>query len=166
MSKASAAQTAKTMRQLSQAAIPILIAVIALPLIGQIYLALFEPQPGANASALIATYIISAVPALILAFSLMGLAAMLREYEEGRFLSLTAGAAFKRVSAGAMIALIAHVAIAPILIGLIEGKGLGAMLQADTFLLCIMVFCAAMLTVGALLEDSARALKADNDQIV
>lgn len=166
MSQASAAQTAKTMRQLAQAAVPILIAAIALPLIGQIYLALFEPQPGANAGALIATRIISAVPALILAFSLMGLAAMLREYEQGRFLSLAAGAAFKRVSAGAMIALIAHVAVAPILIGLIESKSLSEMLQADTFLLCIMVFCAAMLTVGALLEDAARALKADNDQIV
>lgn len=166
MSKASASQTAKTMRQLSQAAIPILIAAIALPLIGQIYLALFEPQPGANAAALIGAHVLRALPALILAGSLFGLVRVLREYEAGRFLSAEAGAAFKRVSAGAMIALIAHVAAAPILIGLIEGKSLSEMLQADTFSLCIMVFCAAMLTVGALLEDAARVLKSEHDQIV
>lgn len=166
MSKASAAQTAKTMRQLSQAAIPILIAAIALPLIGNLYLALAEPAPGANAGVLIATQIIAALPGLILAGSLFWLVHVLREYEQGRFLSSAAGGAFKRVSAGAMIALIAHVALAPMLIGLIQGGSLSDMLRADMFSLCIMVFCAAMLTVGALLEDAARTLKAEHDQIV
>ena len=166
MSKASAAGAAKNMRQLSQVAIPILIAAVALPLIGGIYLALFEPAPGANAGALIATHIIRALPAFILAFALTGLVTVLREYEEGRFLSLTAGAAFKRVSAGAIVALLLHIVAAPVLVGVIEGRSLGQTLDFDVFSLCVMMFCAAVLTVGALLEDAARALKADNDQIV
>lgn len=164
MSKASAAQTAKTMRQLAQAGVPLLIVAIALPLIGEIYLALFGPAPGANAGALIAAHVIRALPAFILAFALTGLIAILREYEEGRFLSRESGAAFKRVSTGAIVALLLHIVGAPMLIGVIEGRG--ELFNADMFSLCLLMFCAAMLTVGALLEDAARALKADNDQIV
>lgn len=164
MSRASASQTAKTMRQLTQVSIPLLIAAIVLPLIGQIYLALFEPAPGAHASAVIAVDIIRAAPALLLAFSLFGLVAVLREYEEGRFFSLASSVALKRVSAGAIIAMLVQIAAAPLLIGIIEGRG--DLFIFDTFSLCLLMFAGAMLTVAALLEDAARALKADNDQIV
>jgi len=164
MTKASASATAKNMRQLSQAAIPLLIAAIALPLIGQVYLALFEPAPGANTGALVATHLIRALPALIFAISLSGIVAVLREYEAGRFLSLTAGAAFKQVSVSAIVALLLQIVAAPVLIGLIEGGG--ALFQFDLFSLCVLLFLGAMLTVAALLEEAARALKAEHDQIV
>lgn len=166
MGQSSAAASAKTMRQLTQAGLPILLAVIFLNLIGSLYLAIFEPAPGANTPAIVAVHVIAALPALLLAASLTGLVKMLCEFEAGRFVSAVAGAAFKRVSVGAMIALLLHIIAAPLLIALIEGRSWREAMNFDAFGLCMLMFAAAMFTVGALLEDAAAALKAENDSIV
>lgn len=166
LTPASSLSSAKRARLWAQVAIPLLIAAIALPLIGRIYLALFEPAPGEHALSLIAMHVIGAAPAFLLAWTLMGLTKVLSEYEHGRFLSLEASAHLKRVGQGAVLALLAHFFIAPMLIALILGAPLFDALLIEPFSLGMLLFAAAMLTVGALLEDAAKALKADNDQIV
>lgn len=147
--------------------IPLLFAAITLPLIGQVYLAIFEPPPGAlPALNAVLAHLIRGAPSLIIAFSMLGIAKVLREYEQGRYVSLSASAEMKRIGTGGLIALILNALIAPALIAALRGEPIWPALNPGPFDLSIMIFASFTLTLGGVLEDAAKQLKAENDQIV
>ena len=162
----SANQVARKARTLAQIAIPLLFAGIVLPLIGALYLAFFEPQPGADPATTALVALIEAVPPLILAWSMLGLTKVLVEYEAGRYLSLEASAALKRVGQGGLLALLLNVIVVPPLAALLRGEAVLAAFNPNIFDLCVLMFASTTLTVGYVLEDAAKQLKAENDQIV
>lgn len=162
----SANQAARKARTLAQIGIPLLFAGICLPLIGSLYLAFFEPQPGADSVATALIVLVEAVPPLLLAWAMLGLTKVLVEYEAGRYLSLEASAALKRVGQGGLLALLLNVIVVPPLVAVLRGEPMFSGLNPDIFDLCVLMFASTTLTVGYVLEDAAKQLKAENDQIV
>ncbi|MCC6787424.1 MAG: hypothetical protein IT547_06255 [Hyphomonadaceae bacterium] len=162
----SANQAARKARTLAQIAIPLLFAGIVLPLIGALYLAFFEPQPGADSGTTALIVLVEAVPPLLLAWAMLGLTKVLVEYEAGRYLSLAASAALKRVGQGGLLALLLNVIAIPPLVAVLRGEPVFAALNPNIFDLCVLMFASTTLTVGYVLEDAAKHLKAENDQIV
>ena len=159
------AQSAGTMVRI---AIPMLFAAIVLPLIGRVYLAVFE-SAAADAQAIwtnVAVHVVEALPALILSWTMFGVSSVLAEYERGRFLSLRASLGLKRVGLGAMVALLLNALAVPVAVAALRGTPLWAALNPDVFDLCIWMFAAGMLTVGGVLEAAARDLQHEHDQIV
>ena len=145
---------------------PILLAAVILPVIGRLYLAMFEPQAGAGPAWIAVTAIlIKALPPFILACSVFGLATVLSEYAQGRFVSLRASMGLKRAGAGGSIALVLQV-LAPVGIAALHGQPLWPALNPDTFDLAVMMFASSMLMIGSELEAAAKQLQAENDQIV
>lgn len=162
-------EAARKARTLAQIAIPLLFVGIVFPMIGSIYLALFEPPVGSTEQSRIAEtliVLIKAVPSLLLAWSMLGLTKVLQEYELGRYLSREASAALKNVGQGGLLALVLNVIVVPPVVALLRGESLFAALNPNIFDLCVMIFASTTLTVGYVLEDAAKAIKADNDQIV
>lgn len=162
-------EAARKARTLAQIAIPLLFAGIVLPMIGSLYLAAFEPPLGARDQSRIAESLIvllQAIPSLMLAWSMLGLAKVLEEYEAGRYLSLEASAALKRVGQRGLLALLINLIVVPPIVSLLRGESVFAALNPNIFDLCVMMFASTTLTVGYVLEDAAKAIKADNDQIV
>jgi len=161
-------RSAQTAGMMVRIAIPLLFAAIVLPLIGRVYLAIFEPAV-ADAQAVwtnAAVHIIQALPALILSWTMFGVSAVLAEYERGQFLSLRASLGLKRVGQGALIALLLNVLAVPVAVAALRGVPLWPALNPDVFDLCILMFAAGMLTIGGVLEGAARDLQHENDQIV
>jgi hypothetical protein len=163
---ASANQAARKARTLAQIGIPLLFAGVLLPLIGSLYLALFEPQPGADGATTALIVLIEAAPPLMLAWAMLGLTKVLVEYEAGRYLSLEASGALKRVGQGGLLALLLNVIVVPPLVALLRGEAVLAALNPQIFDLCVLMFASTTLTVGYVLEDAAKQLKSENDQIV
>lgn len=161
-------QAAHKARTLAQIAIPLLFAAIILPTIGALYLAAFEPPPGATdasrSSALIV--LIKAIPPLLLAWSMLGLTKVLQQYEAGNYFSLEASTALKRVGQRGLFALLINLIVIPPIVALLRGEPVLSTFNPDIFDLCVMMFASTTLTVGYVLDDAAKALKADNDQIV
>lgn len=145
---------------------PILLAAVVLPVIGRVYLAVFEAPAGAGPAWIaVAAILIEALPPLILAWSVFGLVAVLSEYGDGRFVSLRASAGLKRAGAGAAVALILQV-LAPVGLAALHGRPLWPALNPDAFDLAVMVFASGMLMIGAALETAARELQSEMDQMV
>jgi hypothetical protein len=149
-------------------AIPLLFAAIVLPLIGRVYLSVFEPA-AADGPAIwtnAAVHIVEALPALILSLTMFGISTVLAEYERGQFLSLKASSALKRVGQGALVALLLNAVAVPIGVAALRGTPLWTALNPDVFDLCILMFAAGMLTIGGVLEGAARDLQHEQDQII
>ncbi len=159
-------QVARKARTLAQIAIPLLFAGILLPTIGSLYLAAFEPAPGSDPTAEALVVLVQAIPPLLLAWSMLGLTKVLSEYEAGRYLSREASTALKRVGQGGLLALLLNVIVIPPLVALLRGDSVFAALNPNIFDLCVMMFASTTLTVGYVLEDAAKQLKTENDQIV
>lgn len=71
---------------------PVLFAAVVLPLIGRLYLALFEPAGGVIAWTAVAAIVLEALPPLILAWTMFGVVSVLAEYEMARYVSMRASA--------------------------------------------------------------------------
>ena len=166
MGPASVREGARKARAAAQLALPLAVAAVGLPLIGRVYLALFEPAPGQGGWGLALTHIVQAAPAFLLLAALFGLVNVLREYEAGRFLSLAASAGLKRVGRDGLLAMILHFMVLPAVFAMLGGAPMLEALSGAPFNIAVMLFAAAVLSVGALLEAAAQALKADHDQIV
>ncbi|MBP6011802.1 MAG: DUF2975 domain-containing protein [Alphaproteobacteria bacterium] len=149
-------------------AIPLLLAAIVLPLIGRVYLAIFEPAvPDPQAIwTNVAVHVVEALPSLILSWTMYGVLRVLVEYGQGRYLSLRASRSLKWVGLGALVALLLNVMVVPITVAALRGSSLWIALNPHVFDLCIMMFAAGMLTIGSLLEAAARDLQSEHDQIV
>lgn len=161
-------RSAQSAGMMVRIAIPMLFAAIVLPLIGRVYLAVFEPAvPDAQAIwTNVAVHVVEALPALILSWTMFGVSRVLAEYERGRFLSLRASLGLQRVGLGAMVALLLNALAVPVAVAALRGTPLWAALNPNVFDLCILMFAAGMLTVGGVLEGAARELQHENDQIV
>jgi hypothetical protein len=146
---------------------PLLLAAIVLPLIGRIYLAVFEAPTGAGVAPwpAVAAIVLEALPPLILAWSMFGLIGALAEYEQGHFASLRASAGLKRAGAGATIALVLQVLV-PVGLAALKGQPLWPALNPNVFDLAVMIFASSMLAVGSVLEAAARELQSETDQII
>lgn len=147
--------------------IPLLVAAIGLPLIGELYLVTFEPAPraaalGAPAAALIK--LISYAPAIAAASAVILLQPVLVAYSQGRFVSETASAAFVSAGSAAIGALLLKLLGAPFAIALLGGAAFSW--RFDPLDVALMVFAATVMMIGVALDAAAAALKADNDQIV
>ena len=145
---------------------PILFAAVVLPLIGRVYLALFEPAGGVVAWPVVAAIVIEALPPLILAWCMFGMVSVFAEYQMARYVSLRASAGLKRAGVGATVALLLQVIVVPVALAALKGQPLWPAINADVFDLAIMIFASSMLTVGSVLEAAARELQDEVDQIV
>lgn len=151
---------------LMAAGAPMLLAAVVLPVIGRLYLAVFEAPAGAGPAWIAVTAIlIEALPPLILAWSVFGLVSVLSEYGEGRFVSLRASAGLMRAGAGGAVALILQV-LAPVGLAVLHGQPLWPALNPNVFDLAVMMFASALLMIGVALEAAARELQSEHDQIV
>lgn len=145
---------------------PLLFAAVVLPLIGRVYLALFEPAGGAVVWASVAAIVLEALPPLILAWTMFGVVSVLAEYEKARYVSLRASAGLKRAGTGATVALMLQVLVVPVGLAGLKGQPLWAAINPNVFDLAVMIFASSMLTVGSALEAAARELQDEIDQVV
>lgn len=168
MTEQKMAHSAGMMALLVAFAAPVLLAAIVLPLIGRVYLAIFEPAlPDPQAIwTNVAVHIVEVLPALVLSWTMFGVVRVLVEYGEGRYLSLRASQALKWVGLGALVALILNVVVVPLIVAALRGSSLWTALDADVFDLGILMFAAGIQTIGNALEAAARALQNEHDQIV
>lgn len=155
------------MRKTIEALIPLLFAAIVLPLIGEIYLVVFEPKPWAVEVGPVRAVLIKLfryAPALVGAFAVTMLRAVFAEYQEGRFLSAKASAAFQRAGFWALGAFFLQMLVAPLAVSLLGGEPFNW--RFDPLDIALMAFAASVLMIGGVLEAAAASLKAENDQIV
>lgn len=145
---------------------PVLFAAVVLPLIGRLYLALFEPADGVIAWTAVAAIVLEALPPLILAWTMFGVVSVLAEYEMARYVSLRASAGLKRAGTGATVALILQVLVVPVGLAALHGQPLWAAISPNVFDLAVMIFASSMLTIGSVLEAAARELQDEVDQMV
>lgn len=147
-------------------AAPILLAAVLLPVIGRLYLAVFEAPVDAGPTWIaVSTILLKALPPLILACSIFGLASVLSEYAQGRFVSLRASTGLQRAGAGGALAIVLQVHV-PVGIAALHGQPLWPALNPDTFDLAVMMFASSMLMIGTALEAAAKQLQVENDQII
>lgn len=159
--------TAGRMAVMVATVIPLQVAAITLPLIGRVYLAIFEPAV-ADAQTIwanVAVHILEALPALILSWTMFGVSRVLLEYGEGRYLSLRASQALKWVGLGALVALLLNVTV-PVIVAALRGSSLWTALNADMFDVAVLLFAGGIQTIGSVLEAAARNLQNEHDQIV
>ena len=151
---------------LMAASAPMLLAAVVLPMIGRLYLVVFEAPVGAGPAWIAVTAIlIEALPPLILAWSVFGLVSVLSEYGHGRFVSLRASAGLMRAGAGGVVALILQV-VAPVGLAALHGQPLWPALNPGMFDLAVMMFATGLLMIGSALETAARELQSEHDQII
>lgn len=158
---ASAARQARSMQRVTEILIPLLVAAIALPLIGSVYLALVEGR-GGPAAALI--HIVAATPAICAAIAVIGLHGVISEYTAGRMLSPAASEGFRHAGAWALAAFLVKLTVAPVLAGMLGGPAFTWRFEALD--LALMAFAALVVMIGTVIQAAAAALKAENDQIV
>ncbi|MBL8531747.1 MAG: hypothetical protein JNK94_08435 [Hyphomonadaceae bacterium] len=155
------------MRVMGAVLIPMLVAAIGLPLIGEIYLVTFEPAPWAvevGAPSAIVIKLLSYAPAIAAAAAVIMLQPVLVEYHEGRFVSAKASAAFASAGLSVLAALNLKLLVSPLAISLLGGNAFTW--RFDPLDITLMVFAASVMMIGAALEAAVASLKAENDQIV
>jgi len=145
---------------------PLLFAAVVLPLIGRLYLSVFEPAGGVVVWPAVAAIALEALPPLILAWSMFGVVGALAEYEMARYVSLKASTGLKRAGSGASIALVLQVLVVPVALAALKGEALWPAINPNVFDLAVMIFASSMLTVGSVLEAAARELQDEVDQMV
>lgn len=158
---------ARQMRTTNDVLIPLLIAAIGLPLIGEIYLVSFEPAAWAvqvGAPLAVLSKLVSYAPALAAATAVIMLRPVFVEYEAGRFLSTKASAAFQRAGLWALVAFVLKIFVSPFVVALLRGEAFNW--QFDPLDIALMTFAISVLMIGGVLEAAAASLKAENDQIV
>lgn len=154
-------------QNLTKVLIPLLLAAIVLPLIGELYLVTFEPAPWAaelGAPLAIAIKLVSYAPALCAAVAVIVLQPVFNAFKQGEFLSTKASAAFQYAGLWALAAFILKIFVAPILIAVLGGAAFDW--KFDPLDIGVMAFAISVLMIGGVLEAAAAALKAENDQIV
>lgn len=155
------------MHVMSAVLIPMLVAAIGLPLIGEVYLVTFEPAPWAaevGPASAILIKLLSYAPAIAAAAAVILLQPVLVEYHEGRFVSEKASAAFQLAGISALAAFFLKLLIAPLLISLLGGAAFEW--RFDGLDIALMVFAASVTMIGGVLDAAVASLKAENDQIV
>jgi hypothetical protein len=108
---------------------------------------------------------ILAAPALLLVGALSDLRAALREYEAGRFFSVTSIAAVRSAGEWTLWALGMKVVGAPTLHAWVSGDPGGVRWSYESFDLGLAAIAAFVMLIGRVLEAAA-AIKAENDEIV
>lgn len=147
--------------------IPMLVAAVGLPLIGELYLVTFEPAPWAaelGAARAIVIKLLSYAPAIAAVGAVIMLRPVLLEYHEGRFVSEKASRAFQLAGLFALAAFLLKLLVAPVAIALLGGEAFAW--RFDSLDIALMTFASSVLMIGGVLEAAAAALKAENDQIV
>lgn len=162
---AAAQKQAHDLARITQFLIPILLAAICLPLIGDLFLTLTEPRADglSNGQAAIIK-LIGYMPALCIAAAVIGLRGVLAEYAAGRFVSERASNAFNIAGLWTLAGIMLQTLVGPILVALLGGPEFAW--RFDPFGIGMLAFAAAMLMIGQALQAAAAALKAENDQIV
>lgn len=158
---ASAAKQARSMQRVTEILIPLLVAAIALPLVGSVYLALAEGRGGVAGAVI---HIVAATPAICAAIAVIGLHGVISEYTAGRMLSATASNGFRRAGIWALAAFLLKLAVVPVLTALLGGPAFAW--RFDALDIALMAFAALVLMIGTVIQAAAAALKAENDQIV
>jgi hypothetical protein len=158
---ASAAKQARSMQRITEILIPLLVAAIALPLLGSVYLALVEGRGGV-AGAMI--HIIAATPAVCAAIAVIGLHGVISEYTAGRMLSASASDGFSKAGVWALAAFLLKLAVVPVLTALLGGAAFTW--RFESLDIALMAFASLVLMIGTVIQAAAAALKAENDQIV
>lgn len=164
---ATARASAGQMRTVTDMLIPLLVAAIALPLIGELYLVTFEPAPwAAEVGAPIAVLIklLTYAPALAGAAAVIALRPALVEYQEGRYVSAKASAAFQRAGYWALGAFLLKMFVAPVGVALLGGAAFNW--RFDPLDIALMAFAVSVVMIGGVLDAAVAQLKAENDQIV
>lgn len=149
------------LQRTTQILIPLLIAAIALPLIGGVYLELFERAGGAMGAL---NRIGLAVPAICAAVAVVALHGVLSEYAAGRILSAKASDGFRRAGYFVLAAFLVKMIGFPLLALLTPNAQIAW--QFEPLDIALMAFASLVIMIGTVLEAAAKALKADNDQIV
>ena len=155
------------MRVMSATLIPMLVAAIGLPFIGEIYLVAFEPAPWAievGAVAAILIKILSYAPAVAAAAAVIVLQPVLVEYHAGRFVSEKASAAFQLAGLSALAAFFLKMLVSPLAISLLGGAAFAW--RFDPLDVALVVFSASVMMIGGALAAAVASLKAENDQII
>lgn len=155
------------MRVMNEMLIPILVAAVGLPLIGELYLVTCEPAPWAaelGAPLAIAIKLLSYAPAIAAVGAVIMLRPVLVEYHERRFISEKASRAFQLAGLFALTAFMLKLLIAALVISLLGGPAFAW--RFDPLDIALMVFASSVLMIGGVLEAAAASLKAENDQIV
>jgi len=164
---AKARAQAGQMRTITDVLMPILLAAIVLPLIGDVYLTATDPAPwaaGLSAPVAVLIKLIGYTPALVGAVAVAMLRTVFAEYAEGNFLSAKASAAFQRSGIWALAAFLLKIFAAPFAVSLLGGAAFNW--RFDPLDIALMAFATSVLMIGGVLEAAATALKAENDQIV
>ena len=112
----------------------------------------------------IAPQALLALPSLLLIGALEKLRDALKEYEEGRAFSIASAHAVRLSGQYAALALVAKVALAPVLRSIFEGRYRWEF-NYETTDLAWFAFALFVFALGRVLE-AASAIKAENDQIV
>jgi hypothetical protein len=147
--------------------VPLLVAAIALPLIGELYLVSFEPAPWAaelGAPRAAAIKLLSYAPAVAGAMAVIMLRPIFAEFHQGRFVSPRASAAYQLAGLWALAALLLETLVTPLGVSLLGGATFNW--RFDPLDIALMAFAAAVMMIGQVLEAAAAALKAENEQIV
>ena len=143
---------------------PILTAAVVLPLIGRLYLAVFEGTVPAGPA--VAAIVLEALPQLLLVWAVFGLIRVLSEYEQGRFVSMRASAGLQLAGSAAIVALLLQVVVVPAGLAALHGQPIWPVLRPNMFDLAMMIFAVGMTSIGGALDAAARDLQSENDQIV
>lgn len=154
-------------RVLNELLIPLLVAAVGLPLIGELYLVSFEPAPWVaelGAPRAIMIKLLSYAPAIAAVGAVIALRPVLIEYHEGRFVSEKASRAFQLAGSLALAAFFLKLLISPLLIALLGGAAFTW--RVDPLDIALMVFASSVMMIGGALNAAAASLKAENDQIV
>jgi hypothetical protein len=147
--------------------IPMLVAAVGLPLIGELYLVTYEPAPWAaelGAPLAVAIKLLSYAPAIAAVGAVIMLRPVLVEYHEGRVVSDKASRAFQLAGLLALAAFMLKLFIVPLAISLLGGPAFAW--RFDLLDIALMVLASTVLMIGGVLEAAAASLKAENDQIV
>jgi hypothetical protein len=164
---AKAQSQAAQMRKMTELLIPLLVAAIILPLIGDVFLTITSPGPwAAELSTPVAVLIklLTYAPALVAAYAVIQLRTVFAEYEAERFLSAKASTAFQNAGTWALGAVSLKMFVAPLAISLLGGAAFNW--RFDPLDIALMAFAVFVLMIGGVLEAAAASLKAENDQIV
>ena len=143
--------------------IPLFIAAVGLPLIGQVFLAVTDvaarPE-GLSAAASVLVRLVEAAPAVCMAFTLVALRAVFLEYENGRLLSVKASAGFRRAGLWALAGFGVRLLLDPAVAVALGLRPWADALRFDTFGIGLLAVSGFVLMIGGVLETAARTLQA------